>query len=77
MSTCLPWSGSRRSALWNDHRGVPVEVLPSVAVHTRWNSCATPIAATPEVPLAAWRYRCGLIVATLSSFLPSLTALLH
>ena len=28
-----------------------MEVLPSEAVHTRWNSWATPIAATPDLPV--------------------------
>ncbi len=50
----------------NDQRGVPVEVLPCEAVHTRWNSWATPIAATPDLPVAAWRARCGAITSSLA-----------
>jgi hypothetical protein len=42
-----------------------VEVLPSDAVHTRRNSWATPIAATPDRPVPAWRARCGCITSSL------------
>ena len=50
-----------------------MEVLPSEAVHTRWNSWATPIAATPDRPVAACRARCGCITSSLASSLPNLT----
>jgi len=43
-----------------------VEVLPSEAVHTRWNSWATPIAATPDRPVAACRIRFGAITSSLA-----------
>ena len=43
------------------------------AVNTRWNSCATPIAATPARPVAAWRSRWGCITDSLRSFLPNRT----
>ena len=50
-----------------------MEVLPSAAVHTRWNSWATPIAATPDRPVDACRARCGVITSSLASSLPNLT----
>ena len=50
-----------------------MEVLPSEAVHTRWNSWATPIAATPDRPVDACRARCGCITSSLASSLPNLT----
>jgi hypothetical protein len=37
--------------------GAAVEVSRRYAVHTRWNSCATPIAATCDRPVAAARFK--------------------
>jgi hypothetical protein len=44
-----------------------------VAVDTGANSCATPIAATPDRPVAACRARYGRITSILRSFLPNRT----
>ena len=51
-------------------------VLPRcflVAVNTGANSCATPIAATPDRPVPACRARYGRITSILRSFLPNRT----
>ena len=45
---------------------------PPSAGHTRWNSWAKPIAATPDKPTAACRARCGYITSSLASSLPNL-----
>jgi hypothetical protein len=44
---------TRRSALVNENHGTPPEHSRRVAANTFWYSCATPIAATPERPVAA------------------------
>ncbi|WP_169312493.1 hypothetical protein [Nakamurella multipartita] len=44
---------TRRPALWNVYQGTPEELGRSAAANTFWNSCAYPIAATPDRPVAA------------------------
>jgi hypothetical protein len=44
-----------------------------VPVNTLAYSCATPIAATPDRPVASCRARCGPITASLAWSLPNLT----
>ena len=53
--------------------GAAVLVSRRQAVHTRWNSCATPIAATCARPLAAARFKYGAITSALRSSLANLT----
>ena len=44
-----------------------------VQVATRWNSCAHPIAATPDRPVLSCRARYGFIISIFRSPLPNLT----
>ena len=40
---------------------------------TRWNSCETPTAATPDFPVAACAARCGCMTSIFRSSLPNFT----
>ena len=53
--------------------GAAVLVSRRQAVQTRWNSCATPIAATRERPPAAACFKYGAITSALRSSLANLT----
>ena len=53
--------------------GAAARVSRLVADQTRWNSCETPTAATPDRPVAACACRYGCITSILRSPLPNLT----
>jgi len=68
---CSPWPSYRRRRgrlRWSG--GAAVLVSRRYAAQTRWNSCETPIAATPDRPVAACRSRYAAMTSALrSSFL--------
>ena len=53
--------------------GAAAWVSRLVADQTRWNSCETPTAATPDFPVAACACRCGCMTSIFRSSLPNLT----
>jgi hypothetical protein len=57
----------------NENHGTPLRPRPAVAANTFWYSCATPIAATPDRPVAACAARCRRITSILRSSLPNRT----
>jgi hypothetical protein len=59
--------------LVNENHGIPVSPVRCAEANTFWNSCAVPIAATPDRPVRAWRARYGRITSTLRSSLPKRT----
>jgi hypothetical protein len=53
--------------------GAAVFVSRWQADQTRWNSCAMPTAATPDLPVATCAAMCGCITSILRSPLPNRT----
>lgn len=64
---------TRRSAFVNENHGTAESLSRLFAANTFWNSCATPIAATPETPVFSCRVRCGRITSAFRSILPNRT----
>ena len=57
----------------NENHGIPLRPSRRAEANTFWNSCAGPIAATPDRPVRACRARYGRITSILRSSLPNRT----